>query len=355
MIGDHRTVGVPRPIETARTGREPGDHESPMLHWGLLGTARINRMVIPPLRASARNRLDAVASRTPRRADEYAREWGIPRALGSYEALLADPAIDAVYIALPNALHALWAVRAVEAGKHVLCEKPLALSVAEVDAIAAAAACHRRVVTEAFMYRHHPQSDLVVRLLRDGAIGDVRLIRGSFRFTHDRPEDARWLLEMGGGCLWDVGCYPVSFARMVTGTEPVDVSAEQVLGPTGVDIALSGVLRFPGGVVVQMDSSFSAPFHTGMEISGTAGSLIIRNPFKPGIGATVDLVDARGQVRTLAADDQEPYSGEVEDLAASVLDGTSPRVSLADSRGNTAALVALHEAARTGQTVRVQV
>jgi predicted dehydrogenase len=326
-----------------------------VLRWGLLGTARINRMVIPPLRASARNRLDGVASRTPRRADEYAREWGIPRAMGSYEALLADPQIDAVYIALPNALHAEWTVRAVEAGKHVLCEKPLAITVAEVDAIAAAAACHRRVVTEAFMYRHHPQSALVERLVRDGAIGHVRLIRGSFRFTHTRPGDARWLPEMGGGCLWDVGCYPVSFARMVLGAEPVEVTAEQVTGPTGVDIAFSGVLRFPGGVTVQMDSSFSAPFHTSMEINGSTGTLIIRNPFKPGIGATVDLVDARGQVRTLAADDQELYSGEVEDLAASVLEGTPPRVSLADSRANTAALVALLEAARTGQTISVQV
>ncbi len=326
-----------------------------MLRWGLLGTARINRMVIPPLRASSRNRLDAVASRTPRRAAEYAREWGIPRATGSYEALLADPAIDAVYIALPNALHAEWSVRAVEAGKHVLCEKPIAISVAEVDAISTAASRCGRTVTEAFMYRHHPLSDLVVRLVREGAVGDVRLLRGSFRFTHSRPEDARWLLEMGGGCLWDVGCYPVSFARMVMGVEPVEASAEQVLGPTGVDIAFSGVLRFPGGALLQMDSSFSAPFHTSMEIAGTSGTLIVRNPFKPGIGATVDLVDGQGRVRTLPAADQDLYSGEVEDVAAAALDGAAPRISLADSRGNTAALVALHAAARTGQAVPVEV
>jgi D-xylose 1-dehydrogenase (NADP+, D-xylono-1,5-lactone-forming) len=327
-----------------------------MMKWGLLGTARINRMVIPPLRASARNRLDAVASRTPRRAEEYVREWGIPRALGSYEALLADPQIDAVYIALPNALHAAWTVRAVEAGKHVLCEKPIATSVAEVDAIAAAAARHGRVVAEAFMYRHHPQSDLVVRLVRDGAIGTVRLIRGSFRFTNTRSEeDARWLPEMGGGCLWDVGCYPVSFARMVVGAEPFEVSGEQVTGPTGVDIAFAGVLRFPGGVGAQVDASFTAPFHTGMEITGSAGTLTVHNPFKPGLGASVDLVDAQGRVRTVSAKDQDLYSGEVEDLAAAVLDGAPPRVTLADSRGNTASLVALLEAARTGQPVRVQV
>jgi predicted dehydrogenase len=327
----------------------------PVLRWGLLGTARINRVIIPALRASGRNRLDAVASRLPHRADAYAREWGIARALGSYEALLADPAIDVVYISLPNSLHAEWTVRAVEAGKHVLCEKPLALSVAEVDLIADAAARHGRTVTEAFMYRHHPQSDLVVRLVREGAIGDLRLIRGSFRFMHTRPEDARWLPEMGGGSLWDVGCYPVSCSRMVMGTEPVEVGGEQVLGPTGVDIAFAGVMRFPGDVVAQLDSSFSAPFHTGMELVGSAGTLIVRNPFKPGIGAVVDLIDERGEARTLPAADQELYSGEVEDLAAAALDGTPPRVSLADSRGNAAVLVALLESARTGQRVRVQV
>ena len=243
----------------------------PVLRWGLLGTARINRVIIPALRASARNRLDAVASRTPHRAGAYAREWGITKALGSYEALLADPAIDVVYISLPNSLHAEWTVRAVEAGKHVLCEKPLALSVAEVDRIGAAAARHHRIVTEAFMYRHHPQSDLVVRLVKDGAIGEVRLIRGSFRFMHTRPGDARWLPEMGGGSLWDIGCYPVSFSRMVVGQEPVVVGGEQVLGPTGVDIAFAGVMRFPGDVVAQLDSSFTAPFHTGLNVLSSEG------------------------------------------------------------------------------------
>lgn len=322
-----------------------------MLRWGLLGTARINRRIIPPLRASARNRLDAVASRTARRAEAYAAEWGIPRALGSYEALLADPAIDAVYIALPNGMHAEWTIRAVEAGKHVLCEKPLAVTVAEVDAIAEAARRCNRVVTEAFMYRHHPQSDLVVRLVREGAIGDLRLIRGSFRFTHTRPEDARWLIEMGGGSVWDVGCYPVSFARMVTGTEPVEAIGEQVLGPTGVDIAFAGVLRFPGGVVLQMDCSFSAPFHTSVEISGTRGAIFLETPFKPGIGTSFRIQDAEGEVRTMTAPDQELYSGEIEDLASAVLDGTPPRVTLADSRGQAAALVALLTSARTGRPV----
>ncbi len=182
------------------------DH--PPLRWGLLGTARINRMVIPPLRASAGNRLLAVASRDLARATGYAKEWGIERAHGAYEALLADPEIDAVYIPLPNHLHAEWTIRAARAGKHVLCEKPLALTVAEVDAMGAAARESGVVLAEAFMYRHHPQTLKVKELVDAGAIGPVRFVRGTFSFPLTRPDDVRLRPEWGGGCLWDVGCYP---------------------------------------------------------------------------------------------------------------------------------------------------
>jgi xylose dehydrogenase (NAD/NADP) len=325
------------------------------LRWGLLGTARINRSVIPPLRASRRNRVDAVASRTLERAAAYAGQWGIDRVFGSYEAMLADPAIDVVYIALPNALHAMWTIRAVEAGKHVLCEKPLALSVWEVDAVIAAAARHGRVVAEAFMYRHHPQTALVSQFIGDGAIGDLRLVRGSFTFQHTRKEDARWDPAMGGGSLWDVGCYPVSFARLAAGAEPIDVRGAQALGPTGVDVTFAGVLRFPGDVLAVVDSCFVAPFHTGVEIVGSVATLRVATPFKPGRGASVVLVGDDGSSRVVAAEEQDLYTGEVEDLAGAVLDGTAPRVSLADSRGNVATLVALYEAARTGTSVALRV
>jgi predicted dehydrogenase len=325
------------------------------LRWGLLGTARINRSVIPPLRASRRNCVDAVASRTLACAEAYARQWGIERVFGSYDAMLADPAIDVVYIAVPNALHAMWTVRAVEAGKHVLCEKPLALSVAEVDAVIAAAARHGRVVAEGFMYRHHPQTALVQQFVGDGALGDLRLVRGSFTFHHTRMEDARWDPALGGGSLWDVGCYPVSFARLVAGAEPVDVRGTQVLGPTGVDLSFAGVLRFPGDVLAVVDSSFVAPFHTGVEIVGSVATLRVARPFKPGREASVVIVGADGSSREVPAEGQEPYTGEVEDLARAVLDGAPPRVSLADSRGNVATLFALYEAARTGTSVPLRV
>jgi len=325
-----------------------------VLNWALLGTARINRSVIPPLRASARNRLLGVASRSADRARAYAAEWGLARIWPSYDDLLADPEVDVVYIPLPNALHAEWTVRAVEAGKHVLCEKPLATRVADVDAIAAAATARRRVVAEAFMYRHHPQTRQVKQLLDEGAVGELRLFRGTFRFTLSRPDDARWAPAMGGGSLWDVGCYPVSFARYLMGTEPVEVLGWQHVTPGGVDDTFAGHLHFAAGVCAAFDSSFRAPFAAEFEVVGTGGTLRLRNPYKPGLDPIIDLVDHEGRSREIVADGQDLYSGEVEDLAAAVLDGQPPRMSLADSRGNVAVLAALHESARTGRPISLR-
>jgi predicted dehydrogenase len=325
-----------------------------VLNWGLMGTARINRAVIPPLRASVRNRLVGVASRSAERARAYAAEWGIERTWGSYEDLLGDPAIDVVYISLPNHLHAEWTVKAVQAGKHVLCEKPLATHVADVDAIIAAASVHRRVVAEAFMYRHHPQTAFVRRLATDGTVGELRLLRGAFRFPLTRPDDTRWAPDMGGGSLWDVGCYPVSFSRYVAGCEPVEVVGWQRSTAGGVDDTFAGQLVFPGGVCAVFDCSFSAPFAAEFDVVGTAATLRLRTPFKPGLDPVIDVTDADGQARVVVAEGQELYSGEVEDLARAVLDGAAPGMTLADSRGNAAALVALYESARTGRPVSIR-
>jgi D-xylose 1-dehydrogenase (NADP+, D-xylono-1,5-lactone-forming) len=324
--------------------------EAKVLGWGLLGTARINRALIPPLKVSARNRVLAVASRRADAAEAYAREWDIPRAHGSYEALLADPAVDVVYNPLPNGYHAEWTIKAVRAGKHVLCEKPLALSTAEVDAIVAAASKHGKVVAEAFMYRHHPQTPRVKEMVQSGAIGRLLLVRGSFSFTLNREGDVRLDPKMGDGSLWDVGCYPLSFARFVTGAEPLEVFGWQQTGPTGIDDTFAGQLRFPGGVLAQLDCSFRAPFRTEMELVGTEGTLRVPAPFKPGPDAVIHL--HRGDaVETLASGDPDLYIHEVEDLADAVILGKAPRVSLADSRGNTAAIVALLESARAGRPI----
>ena len=245
---------------------------SKVLNWGLLSTARINRALIPPLRFSTRNHLLAVASRTQEAADRYAREWKISRAYGTYEALLADPEIDIIYNPLPNHLHAEWTIKALEAGKHVLCEKPLALSVDEVDKVRAAARRQGGVVAEAFMYRHHPQTLKVQELVREGALGTLKLIRGSFTYVLSHAGDVRLHPAMGGGSIWDVGCYPISYARTVVGGEPLEVFGWQVTGPTGIDETFVGQMRFADNVYAQFDSSFAIPFQTFMEIVGSEGT-----------------------------------------------------------------------------------
>jgi len=324
--------------------------EARILRWGLLGTARINRALVPPLKRSPRNRVVAVASRRREAALAYAREWEIPRHHDSYEALLADPEIDVVYNPLPNGLHAEWTIKAARAGKHVLCEKPLALSTAEVDAIVAAASEAGVVVAEAFMYRHHPQTAKVRELVEAGAIGRLRFVRGTFSFTLTRPDDVRLDPALGGGSLWDVGCYPLSFARFVTGAEPREVFGWQQSGPTGIDEAFVGQLRFPGEELAQLDCGFRAPFRTEMELVGTEGALRVANPFKPGLDAALSL-RRDDETRVVPVPASDLYLPEVEDLANAVLEGKTPRVTLADSRGNVAAIVALLESARTGRPV----
>lgn len=323
-----------------------------ILNWGLLSTARINRALIPPLQVSKRNRLLAVGSRSQAAADAYAKERKISRAYGSYEALLADPEIDVIYNPLPNHLHAEWTIKAVEAGKHVLCEKPLTLSVDEVDAVKAAAQKHGRVVAEAFMYRHHPQTLKVQELVRSGSLGTLKLIRGSFSFLLAREGDVRLTPEWGGGSIWDVGCYPISYARTVVGEEPLEVFGWQVTGPTGIDETFVGQMRFREDVHMQFDSSFVIPFHAFMEIVGSEGTLNIPHPFKPEVNEKVYLI--RGdKIETIKVKGQELYIGEVEDMADAILLGKEPRVSLDDSRANVAVISALLTSARTGSPVRL--
>lgn len=321
-----------------------------ILNWGFLSTARINEALIPPLHASKRNRLLAVASRSASTADAYARKWNIPRAFGSYNELLNDPEIDVIYNPLPNHLHAEWTVKALRAGKHVLCEKPLALSLAEVDAIAAAARETGKIAAEAFMYRHHPQTLKVKEIVSSGRLGSLRLIRGAFSFTLTREDDIRLRKETGGGSIWDVGCYPISYARYLAGDNPQKVYGEQILGPGGVDEVFFGQMHFSDDIHAQFDSGFKLPSRQFMEVVGTEGSLNIPLPFKPNLKEELYLT-RNGRTETIKIRGQELYIGEVEDMADAILVAGTPRVSLADSRGNTAAILALIESARTGKPV----
>ncbi len=323
------------------------------LNWGLLSTAKINRSLIEPLNASKRTRLLAAASRSQSTADAYAREWKIPRAYGSYEALLVDPEIDVIYNPLPNHLHAEWTIKALRAGKHVLCEKPLALTLEEVDAMTAASKETGKVLMEAFMYRHHPQTLKVKEIVDSGALGKLQFIRGSFTFTLTREGNFRTVKEMGGGSIWDVGCYPISYARMIVGAEPLEVFGWQVTGPGGCDLSFVGQMRFEGDVLFQFDSGFKSPFRSNMEIVGSEATLKIPSPFKPGQNTKLILTcgDREEAINTKG---QELYLGEVENLVSAVLHGEPPRVTLEDSRGNVAAILALLESAAQRKPISSQ-
>jgi D-xylose 1-dehydrogenase (NADP+, D-xylono-1,5-lactone-forming) len=322
--------------------------------WGLVSTARINRRLIPAIRGAAGAELTAVASRDGARAHAYADEWGIPHALGSYEELFGHDDIDAVYVSAPNHLHAPLAIAAADAGKHVLCEKPLALTTADVDAIAAAARRNDVVIAEAFMYRHHARTLRLLEIVTSGRIGDVQLVRSAFTFPLVGEGDVRLDPAIGGGSLWDVGCYPVSLARTVVGETPTDVQAWQRLGPSGVDLACWATLRFPGGAVAQFDSGFAAPFRSHAEIVGTDGVIVVPRPFQP-TGAEPLLVGPADDALTpvIVEADPELYRPEVEDLMAAARGERTPRVGLDDSRANVATIVALYRSATEGCTVAV--
>jgi len=322
------------------------------LRWGLLSTAKINKALITPLRASARNHLSAIASRSQASAEAYAREWKIERAFGSYEAMLADPDIDVIYNSLPNHLHAEWTIKAMAAGKNVLCEKPMGLTTAEVDAIAAAAQKHGKIVAEAFMYRHHPQTLKARELVQSGMIGKLQAIRGAFTFKMTTDVNIRLVPEWGGGSIWDVGCYPISFTRYIVGAEPLEVFGQQVTRSSGIDDSFFGQLKFPEEIYAQFDSGFRTPFRTHMEIIGSEGTLTIPSPFKPGLDEKLILYHA-DKTESIKVPKQELYIGEVEDMADCILLGKAPRMSLVDSRGNTATIVALLESAKIGRPVKL--
>jgi xylose dehydrogenase (NAD/NADP) len=316
------------------------------LRWGLLSTARVNRHLIPAIRAAAQAELLAVASRDPARAEAYAAEWEIPRAHGSYEALLDDPDVDIVYISLPNSLHAEWAVRAARAGKHVLCEKPLALSAAECDRIIAAAESANVVVAEAVMYLYHPLLHKVRQLIKQGAVGQVTLVRGTLSFLLDRLNDVRWKPGLGGGALWDVGSYPVSFIRWVAG-EPDEVFGWQTLSGSGVDATFAGLLRCDHGVLGIFDCSFRGQFRVQAEVTGTDGSLVLRRPYL--ISSESRILLRQGfEEEEITLPEANAYQCEVEALTAAVLEGTPLAVPLTSSRANVSTLTALYESARQG-------
>jgi predicted dehydrogenase len=316
--------------------------------WGIISTADINRKVIPGAKASSKVELLAVASRDQARADEYAKEWEIPRAYGSYEALLADPDIEAVYISLPNTLHSDWSIRALEAGKHVLCEKPLSRHTADAEAAFDAAERTGRLLSEAFMYRHNPQTAKLRELVADGAIGELRLIRSAFSYSLYDEQNIRLRPDVEGGALMDVGCYCVSGSRLLGG-EPETVYAQAWLGPTGTDWVFGATMRFPGDVVALFDCGTALTNRDELEAIGSEGSLFLDDPWH----CNVPVIEHRrgDGVERIELEPVDSYRLELENLSDAIRGEGELLLGREDAVAQARALEALHESATTGKPV----
>lgn len=310
------------------------------MRWGLLSTARINDAILGAGNAD----VVAVASREHAKAKAYADAHGIAKAYGSYEALLGDPEIDIVYVSLPNSMHLPWATRALQAGKHVLCEKPLSRRVADVEAAFDLAEARGLVLVEGFMWRHHPQVARARQLIAEGAIGAVRLIRSDFAFPLADMADPRALRAMEGGALMDLGCYCVSASRTFAGGEPLVAQAQRVEGGDGVDLALTGLLRFADDVLASFDCAFVGPDRYGLQILGDAGMLRLPDPWHAR-DAVIDVVDAAGAVQRIALEPINHYSLQVADVEAAARGERPPLLGRADAVGQARAIELLYASA----------
>ena len=319
------------------------------MRLGLLSTARINDAILGGAKGTDRVDVVAVASRDGERAEAYAREHGLERSHGSYEALLADDEVDGVYISLPNRLHHEWTLAALAAGKHVLCEKPYSPRPAEVEEAYDHAESAGRVLMEAFMYRHHPQTAAVKALVEDGAVGRVRLVKTAFRFVLPTLDDIRASTELDGGSLMDVGCYCVSGSRLLAG-EPEHVRGEQVLGPTGIDMSFHGTMRFPGDVVAQFDCSFALPQYQRLEVEGEEGGLVVESPWRTDWPGDV-LLRRGGDVERVDMPGGDSYRFELENFADAAEGKAPARLGREDALGQARAIAALYRSAEERRVV----
>ena len=318
--------------------------------WGVLSTALINEKVLVGAALSDEVDVVAVASRDQARADAYAREHGIPRAHGSYEALLADPEVEAVYISLPNSLHCEWSINALEAGKHVLCEKPMGRRPEEVKAVFDAAESNDRFCMEAFMWRHNPQTRKLKELVGDGAIGEVRLVRAAFSFLLTDVANVRMRPELEGGGLMDVGCYCVSGLRLLAG-DPVRVTGQQVAGPTGVDVRFAATFSFPGEVLGHFHCALDLPDRSELEVIGSEGAIGVSDPWhclRPGL-----RLHRGEEVEQIEIVPENSYRLELENLGRAIRGETDPLLGRRDAVAQARVIDALYRSAETGAAVEV--
>ncbi len=327
------------------------------IRWGVLGNANIARKcVLPALNKSNNGCVVALATRSPETAQSLAAEHGIARVYDDYQKLLDDPAIDAVYIPLPNHLHRPWTLKALTAGKHVLCEKPLAMNSAEAEQMAAAAGRADRLLMEAFMYRFHPRSRKIKALVSQGAIGKVHSVRCAFCFKMDDSvlqtgNNYRLDNQMGGGALMDVGCYGVSLARWLLGQEPVRVQAQAVYDDNGIDLHVAGILQFADGALATIEAGFITALQQTYSVTGSHGAIDVpHDAFIPWEKETVFTVrrvdDGTGQEHTIAGVDE--YRCMVEHFSATLLNNTELDFAIQDSIANMRVIEALARSARSG-------
>jgi predicted dehydrogenase len=320
------------------------------VRWGIISTANINRLVIPPAQASPKVDLIGVASRTQERADAYAAEWGIAHAYGSYEALLEDPRIEAVYISLPNTMHVEWSVRAAQAGKHVLCEKPMDSTPDRIDDAFDAADRAGTLLTEAFMWRHNPQTRRLRELLDEGVIGELRLVRASFSYALYDPGNIRLQPEVEGGALMDVGCYCISGSRLVAG-EPESVYGRQWAGPSGTDWVFTASLQFPDDVLGLFDCGTAITSRDELEAIGSEGSLFLDDPWH----CRVPVIEIRrdGDVERIELEPTDSYRLELENLSDAIRGKAEPLLGRDDAVAQARVIQALFESARSDSPIPV--
>ena len=318
------------------------------LRWGVMSTANIGRWAVnPAIQASKNGELCAVASRDAGSARAFADQWGIPVAHGSYTALIDDANIDAVYIPLPNSLHHEWSIRAMQAGKHVLCEKPLALTERECLEMVAAAESNGVTFMEAFMYRFHPRTEKVLRLIRDGAVGELKMIQSTFTFRLKDPANIRLDPALGGGALMDVGCYCVNLSRTAAGREPIEAQAFAVAAASGVDEMMAGTLRFADGVLASFQCGLNTMRRESYEIGGSDAFLRVGDAFLPGKGGvTIEVHGNDSEPTVHAVDGADEYQEMVEHFADCVLHNATLRYPATEAAMNMRVIEALYASMR---------
>ena len=326
------------------------------LHWGILATGNIAHQFADGLADSTRTCISAVGSRKQQAADAFAQRYSVPHSYGSYDALLADGTVDAIYLSLPNSMHHEWTIKSLRAGKHVLCEKPLSASVVHAEEMFNVAAKEGQLLVEAFMYRSHPATHALLEEINSGAIGQLRLIRTSFCYrTRVIENNVRFNATLDGGALMDVGCYCINFSRLFAGSEPIDVNCAGKIHERGVDEYAAGTMGFANGIIATFVCGMTVQTQNAAWLCGDEGYIEVPVPWKPPKQAQFTVASMQPPQQDGGVSGPKPrrivhvnaekslYAMEADDFAASVLDGVAPAISRDDTIGNMRVLEQLRE------------